>query len=207
MRILRKLTIYGFSHPHKSDDCMMFIKAIFQRLKESLECRLQAKMRSQQTLVDLTEKFILKQTKILNEFLEQHPFSFIDFISTALEFSFNFVFHEGTSMIFEGSNVTFTNFVIHCINLMKGILSSNAYSTVFQKAVSPDITKAFTAKQEFFTDERLSYICEKIIMHYFLLTQEDLDFWDADPESYAIDEGGESWIYALRVNICFQIFI
>ena len=29
--------------------------------------------------------------------------------------------------------------------------------------------------------------------HYFLLTEEDLENWEADAEEFAIDEGGESW--------------
>lgn len=35
--------------------------------------------------------------------------------------------------------------------------------------------------------------------HYFLLTQQDFDLWDRDPESYDLDEGGDSWKYNLRV--------
>lgn len=31
-----------------------------------------------------------------------------------------------------------------------------------------------------------------------MLTQNDLDQWDDDPESYACDEVGESWKYDLR---------
>ena len=59
------------------------------------------------------------------------------------------------------------------------------------------------AKNEFFTPERLSYIFEKIIMHYFLLTSEEFELWDSDPESYVSDEGGDSWKYNLRVILTF----
>lgn len=55
------------------------------------------------------------------------------------------------------------------------------------------------AKNEFFTPERLSYIFEKIIMHYFLLSYDEFELWDSDPESYVSDEGGDSWKYNLRV--------
>lgn len=57
-----------------------------------------------------------------------------------------------------------------------------------------------TAKNDFFTVERLAYISEKIITYYFLLTPHDLELWDEDPEQYACDEGGESWKYDLRVS-------
>lgn len=204
LKILRKLTIHGFYRPHKSEQCLMFIKALFQRLKECLECRLQIKSKYQEhNIIEQTEKFILKQMKILNEFLEQHPTAFIDFIPTALEFSFNYVFHEGTNLIYEQNVISFPNFAIHCINLIKGILYNNVFSLPMETKNTPNIqnidySKAIQSKNDFFTQERLSYMCEKIIMHYFLLTKSDLDLWDEDPESFALDEGGESWKYALH---------
>lgn len=57
-----------------------------------------------------------------------------------------------------------------------------------------------SAKVDFFTPERLSYIFEKIIVHYFLLTPEEFELWDTDPEAYTSDEGGDSWKYNLRVS-------
>lgn len=208
LRILRKLTIHGFYKPHYSENCMLFIKSMFPRLKESLECRHQLKQANLDQLTTITEKFILKQMKILNEFLELHPLSFIDFIPAALEFSFNYVFNEGTYMIFENNELTFTNFAIHCINLMKGILSSNTYNTYIQDSLPKevDVPVAIAAKKDFFTPVRLSYICEKIVMHYFLLTQSDLEQWDDDPEAFCLDETGESWKYALKVSFFRFLF-
>lgn len=203
LKILRKLTIYGFYKPHLSEECMMFIKSMFVRLKESLDCRLQLKQAGATcaVLLELTEKFILKQMKIFNEFLELHPLSFIEFIPAVLEFSFNYVFDEGTNMIFENNEISFTNFAIHCINLMKGILSSSTYKPYIRSLSKVvDVPVAIAAKTDFFTPIRLEYICEKVIMHYFLMTQADLDLWNDDPEAFASDEGGESWKYALKVS-------
>lgn len=225
LRILRKLTIYGFAKPHLSDRLVMFLKSIFVRLKESLECRLQVRVASptQPRLNELTEKFILKQMKILNEFVEQHPASFVDFIPCALEFSFHYVFNEGANMIFENNEITFQRFAIHCINLMKGILCSTAYQKSAAmvndalgnpiaprtsgggSALQPEIAMcAVEARKDFFTPIRLNYICEKVIMHYFQLTQQDLETWDEDPESFASDDGGDSWKYSLRVRFLIE---
>lgn len=44
----------------------------------------------------------------------------------------------------------------------------------------------------------MTEICNKLVTHYFLLTSEDLAVWDSDPESFSIDEIGESWKYNLR---------
>lgn len=39
LRILRKLTVYGFYKPNDNADCMNFMKAVFDRARTSLECR------------------------------------------------------------------------------------------------------------------------------------------------------------------------
>lgn len=63
------------------------------------------------------------------------------------------------------------------------------------------------AKNDFFTPERLSYIFEKIIMHYFLLSYDEFELWDNDPECYVLDEGGDSWKYNLRVLRTVRLLI
>lgn len=52
--------------------------------------------------------------------------------------------------------------------------------------------------REFFTSERLEFIMEKLLMHYFLLTPSDIEQWEEDPEDFVTDEGGDSWKYSLR---------
>ncbi|XP_055641895.1 importin-11 isoform X1 [Toxorhynchites rutilus septentrionalis] len=198
LRILKKLTIYGVPGPHLSPKCMLFIRVVFQRLKELLDCRLRVKQIDKQqnvskNLTEQVEKFIIKHMKFLNLFFETHPASFVEFIPAAFNFSFHYVFHEGTNLIFEDNVITFPNFAIQCLNLIKGILSHSLINVDGDK--EQIINKA---KNEFFTPERLSYIFEKIIMHYFLLTSEEFELWDSDPESYVLDEGGDSWKYNLR---------
>ncbi|XP_058062595.1 importin-11 [Anopheles bellator] len=214
LRILKKLTIYGFSAPHQSQSSMMLIRVTFQRLKDLLECRLRVKRMQPQTanggesggggegkmmelrreLTVKVEKFVVKHMKFLNLFYEQHPASFVDFVSTALEFCFNYVFHEGTNMIFEDNVITFPNFAIQCLILLKGILSQYPNVGYVDQAKE----RINNAKLDFFTPERLSYIFEKIIVHYFLLTPDEFEQWDTDPEAYTSDEGGDSWKYNLR---------
>lgn len=38
LRILRKLTVFGFYKPHTNSNCMGFLKVIFERAKTTLEC-------------------------------------------------------------------------------------------------------------------------------------------------------------------------
>ncbi|KAM8711973.1 hypothetical protein ACLKA7_012481 [Drosophila subpalustris] len=206
MRSLRKLVVFGCgSKPYKSTDHMNFIEQLFERLRQCLELRYELRMRSagQQLISDL-ERFILKMMKTLNEFMERHSMSFARFVPMALEFSFHYVFHEGTALIFDaGDRINFSNFVIQAINLLKGIMMSG------NDSLAPDasantledelLASAAQTQTKFFSVERITYLCEKIVTHYFLLTQEELAEWQQDPEGYGQDDGGgDAWKYELR---------
>lgn len=39
LRILRKLTVFGFKNAHDSEDAVAFLNVVFDRAKTSLECR------------------------------------------------------------------------------------------------------------------------------------------------------------------------
>lgn len=201
LRIIRKLTIFGSQKPHTSSQCMMFLQNIFNLLKQSLQIRYEMqRMSVSSELSELFNKFILKQVKILNEFLEHHPVSFVPFISAALDFSFTYTFHEGINLIVSDNKLNFENFIIQTINLMRGILHSNIYNTYVQENVPDeiDINLALTVKKEFFTTERLSFISEKILSNYLILTQEEIEQWADDPESFYVTEAGETWKYCLK---------
>lgn len=49
---------------------------------------------------------------------------------------------------------------------------------------NPATIMAHKMKLEFFTTNVLSEICRRLILHYFLLTSEDLEIWDTDPEDF-----------------------
>lgn len=202
LRILRKLTIFGVTEPTQFEPCIVFMNSIIPCLNQLLEYRFRLLEMQQQhqaagnavmlgQLIELVEKFTLKFMKILYEFLEYHTKYFIDYLTMSLEFAFNYVFYTGTRLIFDANNqINFPNFAINCINLMKHICMKT--STEDDAPIKTDL------KNVFFTVERLSYISEKIITYYFLLTPKDLVQWDEDPEQYACDECGESWKYDLR---------
>lgn len=206
MRSLRKLVVFGCgSKPYKSSDHMNFIEQLFERLRQCLELRYELRMRSagQQLISDL-ERFILKMMKTLNEFKERHSMSFARFVPMALEFSFHYVFHEGTALIFDaGDRINFSNFVIQAINLLKGIMM-NGNDTLAPDASANTLedellASAGQAQTKFFSLERVTYLCEKIVTHYFLLTQDELAEWQQDPEGYGQDDGGgDAWKYELR---------
>lgn len=147
-------------------------------------------------LLELCEKFIIHLTKILLSVLDIHPFSYVDVIQPTLEFTVYYVFTPA------GAHLIYERFVIQCFSLINKILLCAEYKL----AKIPEMTKqsetlrAHNIKKAFFQPNTLTEMCKKLVTHYFLLTQDDLDMWDADPETFVNDEGGESWKYSLRVS-------
>ncbi|XP_023294362.2 importin-11 [Lucilia cuprina] len=201
-RILRKLTIFGYSKPQSSEICLRFVEKLFERLKQCLNCRFELRqLNADEQIIALLEKLILKQMKTLLEFHEMHAEAFKNFAPMALQFSFDHVFHISAYLIFTDNIINFRQFAIHCINLMKGLMSPFYWQKVDNSWDSENNRELEirTSLEKFFTEERLSYICEKIITHYFILTQIELDLWLEDPEEFAQDDnGGDTWKYALR---------
>ncbi|CRL05558.1 CLUMA_CG018181, isoform A [Clunio marinus] len=206
LRILRKLTIYGFPKSSQAQKPINFLKNIFERIKDLLECRLRIKSSPFDflPLLERHEKFVLKHMKVLTEFQEHHRLVFMEFAPQVLEMSFNYVFFEGSQFIFDNNQLTMPNFVIHCLNLIKSYLLNSTGNIYIHRPTEVEDNLSDLLKN-FFTQERLGYIMEKLLMHYFLLTPSDIEQWEDDPEAYVTDEGGDSWKYSLRS--CTETFL
>ncbi|PNJ09273.1 IPO11 isoform 4 [Pongo abelii] len=192
LKVLRKLTVNGFVEPHKNVEVMGFLHGIFERLKQFLECS--RSIGTDNVCRDRLEKTIILFTKVLLDFLDQHPFSFTPLIQRSLEFSVSYVFTE------VGEGVTFERFIVQCMNLIKMIVKNYAYkpSKNFEDS-SPETLEAHKIKMAFFTYPTLTEICRRLVSHYFLLTEEELTMWEEDPEGFTVEEtGGDSWKYSLR---------
>lgn len=192
LKVLRKLTVNGFVEPHKNMEVMGFLHGIFERLKQFLECS--RNVGTDNVCRDRLEKTIILFTKVLLDFLDQHPFSFTPLIQRSLEFSVSYVFTE------VGEGVTFERFIVQCMNLIKMIVKNYAYkpSKNFEDS-SPETLEAHKIKMAFFTYPTLTEICRRLVSHYFLLTEEELTMWEEDPEGFTVEEtGGDSWKYSLR---------
>ncbi|XP_074808712.1 importin-11 [Natator depressus] len=192
LKVLRKLTVHGFVEPHRNVEVMGFLHAIFERLKQFLECS--RSIGTENVCRDRLEKTIILFTKVLLDFLDQHPFSFTPLIQRSLEFAVSYVFTEA------GEGVTFERFIVQCMNLIKMIVKNYAYkpSKRFEDS-SPETLEAHKIKTSFFTYPTLMEICRRLVSHYFLLTEEELTMWEEDPEGFTVEEtGGDSWKYSLR---------
>ncbi|XP_058025657.1 importin-11 isoform X5 [Ahaetulla prasina] len=192
LKVLRKLTVHGFVEPHKNIEVMGFLHAVFVRLKQFLECS--KNIETDNACRDRLEKTIILFTKVLLDFLDQHPFSFTSLIQRSLEFSVSYVFTEA------GEGVVFERFIVQCMNLIKMIVKNYAYKPSKNiEDSSPETLEAHKIKASFFTYPTLTEICRRLVTQYFLLTEEELTMWEEDPEGFIVEEtGGDSWKYSIR---------
>ncbi|XP_053889017.1 importin-11 [Malaclemys terrapin pileata] len=192
LKVLRKLTVHGFVEPHRNVEVMGFLHAVFERLKQFLDCS--RSIGTENVCRDRLEKTVILFTKVLLDFLDQHPFSFTPLIQRSLEFAVSYVFTEA------GEGVAFERFIVQCMNFIKMIVKNYAYkpSKRFEDS-SPETLEAHKIKTSFFTYPTLMEICRRLVSHYFLLTEEELTMWEEDPEGFTVEEtGGDSWKYSLR---------
>ncbi|XP_062597784.1 importin-11-like [Saccostrea cucullata] len=190
-KIIRKQIVYGTKDPSTNQDMSSFLNQIFVRMKQVLGFR--QSMWGNHQVLEKCQKMILMITKILLDLLDNHPISFIQLIRPTLEFvvTYNFSMSE--------KGLLFERFTVNCFNLMKGILSSDVYRPM-KSPEQTDAVKmaAYKIKMDFFHYGTLHEICRRLISQYFLLTSEDLSHWDADPEGFCLEEGGDSYKYSLR---------
>ncbi|XP_061409413.1 importin-11 [Lethenteron reissneri] len=192
LKVLRKLTVHGFAEPHGHAEVMAFLNAVFERMQQYLNCL--RTITAGHPCREKLEKAVILCTKVLLDFLEQHPFSFVPFVSRSLELAVGSVFAQA-----EG-RPAFERFTVQCMSLIKMIVKNDSYRPSKNPEDSkPQTMEAYRVKSAFFNYQTLTEICRRLVSHYFLLTPEDLAMWDEDPEGFAIEEsGGDSWKYSLR---------
>ncbi|KAM4054020.1 importin-11 [Anomaloglossus baeobatrachus] len=197
LKVLRKLTVHGFADPLQNAEAMGFLHAVFDRIRQFLECS--RGVGAGHSCRERLEKVIILFTKVLLDFLDQHPFAFIPLIQRALEFAVSYVFTE------TGKGIVFERFIVQCMSLIKMIVKNDSYkpSKNFEDS-KPETINAHQIKMSFFTYPTLTEICRRLVTHYFLPSEEELAMWEEDPEGFAVEEsGGDSWKYSLR--LCSEV--
>ncbi|KAH6938891.1 hypothetical protein HPB50_014678 [Hyalomma asiaticum] len=193
LKVLRKLVVHGFKEPARVPEATMFLTLVFQWMKPMLECRKTLKCVNPNLRI-ICEKYVVLFTKVLHDVLELHPFSYIPFIKPSLETAVSLCFTEA------GEGLLFERFIVQSLNLIKAIVSCAEYcpSKIPDDVQDPATMEAAQIKMAFFTYSTVTEMCRRLVLHYFLLTEEELATWDNDPEGFASDGGGEAWKFCLR---------
>lgn len=192
LKVLRKLTVQGFEEPQSCPAVMGFLQGILPRMEQLLQCS--RALGPDHLCRERLHKVILLLSKVLLDFLEQHPGPFLPLIRPCLEFTVRLVFTSA------GEGMAFERFTVHCMNLIKMIVKHDGYRlSKDPEQNSAQNLEAHSIKEAFFTYPTLLEICRRLVTHYFILTSEELTMWEEDPEGFTVEEtGGDSWKYSLR---------
>lgn len=194
LKVLRKLAVHGFKEPGRVPEATLFLTLVFQWMKPMLQCRKSLRCSSNSQLRLICEKYVVLFTKVLHDVLELHPFSYVPFIKPSLECAISLCFTEA------GEGLLFERFIVQSLNLIKAIVSCAEYRPckIPDDTQDPATLEAAQVKMSFFTYSTVTEMCRRLVLHYFLLTEEELASWENEPEVFASDGGGEAWKFCLR---------
>ena len=88
----------------------------------------------------------------------------------------------------EGEGLIFQRFIIMSFNIIKQVLLCPEFK--MPKQIDDEETKncpsvqAHQTKIDFFQQSTVEEICKCLISQYLLLSKDDLELWDSDPEQY-----------------------
>lgn len=120
--------------------------------------------------------------KLLADLLENHPFSFLPVMKESLNVICRLCFTP------EGEGLLFQRFIIMSFNIIKQVLLCPEYKLPKQfdaeEIKNSPSYQGHTIKTEFFQPSTVTEIVKCLISQYLLLSKEDLELWDADPEQY-----------------------
>ncbi|KAK2165868.1 hypothetical protein NP493_1346g00008 [Ridgeia piscesae] len=193
LKVLRKLVVFGVKQPDKNESAITFVNLVFQRLEQFLTSKNEMQFLSQD-LFPRREKVITLLTKVLLDLQENHPESYIVFIRPTFDLAVRYNFTD------EAQGFVFERFTVNSLNLIRNILRCESYRPAknIEDTKNPLVLEAHQIKLTYFNVTMLPGICRQLISHYFPLTPDDLEKWDADPEDFIADEGGDSWKFSLR---------
>lgn len=70
------------------------------------------------------------------------------------------------------------------MNSTVALVSCLAFCMFSTDVQDPATMEAAQIKMTFFTYSTITEMCRRLVLHYFLLTEEELSTWDNDPEGF-----------------------
>eukprot|EP00047_Mylnosiga_fluctuans_P010941 m.18778 g.18778 ORF g.18778 m.18778 type:complete len:980 (-) comp3370_c0_seq2:1998-4937(-) len=212
LKSLRQLLVHGTQDLHKNPACVEFLSYNIQGAMQ-LSSNRAAVLRfgADSTIVRLVDKLMITCCKVLSDVLDNHPDSF----RVCLEPFLAFVTGEVFASAQVGGQSKNPRFLIFCMNLIRAVLLCSNYRPV-QNATTgaiqrvndngktelapPDALEACEILRRFFTAELLEALTSLLVSRFLVLTAEDLEEWQHNPENFGCDEEGEAWTFGLRAS-------
>ncbi|XP_073066536.1 uncharacterized protein [Primulina eburnea] len=155
---------------------------------------------------DLLKKACTKLMKVLIAIQDRHPYSFGDksVLWPVVDFCLNKITNP------EPDSVSFQEFLIQCMSMMKSILECKDYKPIMAGHVMDDNRITFQEMKKnvsstvagvlasLLPSERVVLLCNILIRRYFVLTASDMEEWYQNPESFHHEQDSVLWSERLR---------
>ena len=194
-KILHKLLVHGKREYTAESTQIRYLHFCLQQIPSLLEIKKQNKNNSQYT--EKIKKLIIIYLKILLEVQKLNVLSFNPVLGETIKFCLE-------TVLTSSSCTDFSMMVIYCSNILCAISRSykkTKKSSLELSEAEKTLDVACLIKEKILTEDCVQNLCRHLILHYFPLTDSQLDEWRNDPEDYMLIECGESHKFVLKACI------
>ncbi|XP_003744438.1 importin-11 [Galendromus occidentalis] len=174
---------------------------MFNWLLTMLKCR--AFCGEREPYATLLTKWCLQCSKVFLEVQYQHTSAYIPYVKGSFSLAVQFAFNQ------EWRGVMFERCLVNTFNLLKSCITEPAYrgeqaeqaareTGVYEGRDLPDQVSGTDLVLEFFTDSMVAEFLQRLILDFFPVSQAELDEWQANPEEFAAEQGGDLWRYSIK---------
>ncbi|XP_074268667.1 uncharacterized protein LOC141592022 isoform X3 [Silene latifolia] len=209
LKIIRQLTISGHQSDSKSMQEVRQVKDVSPVLLSAIQSILpyySSFHERHPKLWDFIKRACTKMIKVLIAFLARHPYSFGDksVLVPVMDFCLNKITNP------EAELVSFEQFIIQCMVLVKSTLECKEYSpsltgrVVDENAVTLEERKKNMSSTiagtlaSLFPNDRVVLLCNVLVRRYFVLSASDLEGWTQNPEGFHHEQDMVQWTEKLR---------
>ncbi|KAK4418909.1 Importin beta-like protein [Sesamum alatum] len=208
-KITRQLIVSGFQSDAKSIQEVQPVKKVCPVMLKAIQSFLPYYSSFQEKhskFWDFLRKACTKLMKILIAIQQRHPYSFGD--QSVLWPVVDFCLNKITDP--EPDVLSFEEFLIQCMSMMKSVLECREYKPFLTGRVMDDnrVTLQEMKKNvssavagvlaSLLPSERVVLLCNILIRRYFVLTASDVEEWYQNPESFHHEQDSVLWSERLR---------
>ncbi|KAL7136202.1 hypothetical protein ABFS83_10G013500 [Erythranthe nasuta] len=208
-KIIRELIVSGFPSDAKSMQEVQPVKKVCPVMLNAVQSFLPHYSCFQEKhpkFWDFLKKACTKSVKILIVIQHRHPYSFGDqsVLWPVVDFCLNKITNP------EPDVLSFEDFLIQCMSLMKAVLECKEYRPSLTGRVTDDNRVTFQVMKKnvcsavagvlaaLLPSERVVLLCNILIRRYFVLTTSDVEEWYQNPESFHHEQDAVLWSEKLR---------
>ncbi|KAL9230690.1 hypothetical protein vseg_006007 [Gypsophila vaccaria] len=209
LKIIRQLTISGHQSDSKSMQEVRQVKDVSPVLLTAIQSFLpyySSFHERHPNLWDFIKRACTKMIKVLIAFQGRHPYSFGDkcVLAPVMDFCLNIITNP------EAELISFEQFIIQCMVLVKSTLECKEYSPSVTGRVADENALTLEERKKkmsstiagnlasLFPNDRVVLLCNVLIRRYFVLSASDLDGWTQNPEGFHHEQDMVQWTEKLR---------